>query len=97
MKDKLHLWLIKWGIWSAWSEVALNMLLMLPRTSSLHVRPLVMVSSSRSLRGRQTPPSEEDCAYLVNLLGPALEEELATLARYTQCAFAALALGGTVC
>lgn len=54
---------------------------------------LSMGSGPRSSRDFQVPPLEEDCSYLANLFGSALEEELATLSQYTQCAFVTLALG----
>lgn len=62
----------------------------------LLVHPLLTGSGSCSSKVRQTPSSEEDCSYLANFPGLALDEEFANMARYTWRASAALALGGTV-
>lgn len=51
--------------------------------------------SSLSSRDCWILPLEEDYAYLPNLSGSSLEEELVTLGQYTRCASITLALGGT--
>lgn len=65
----------------------------LKNASCLPVCLMLKRSNICSSREYQSPLSEEDNSYLTNLFGPALEEELVTLAQYTEHAFVALSLG----
>lgn len=57
--------------------------------------PLLMGSGSRSAVGRQLLPLDEECAYLANLFGPTLEEEMGTLASYARRTLDLLTLGAS--
>lgn len=50
---------------------------------------------SRYSNGYQSPSLDEHCVYLASFSRLVMEEEMGTLARYTQCASAALALGAS--
>lgn len=76
------------------SDAILESLMTFPSILGMTSYPLLMGYNSHSDEGCQTPPLDEDCSCLANMFGTALEEELATLARYTRHAMATLALGG---